>query len=733
MTPIFSTILLDPPAAFALGALAPLLAAPMIRQKGAAEGYGLVAPALAAWMAGVYGYFFFHWPDWMFVYLVEARRLPLSWCYPIFVLAWVGGAWAGTRLATRAIVERRTLIAFGWLGLGLAVWAILFALTADQYVHVGTTLEYRARLAKPLDAAPAFKLAFNLAGIATAIPAVGVALALVLEAVRARRSERAPEAVAVVVPDAGGGAPLEGVSPGDGTPLAPVPTTPPDRLSAVMAAAREAQAVWGSWSVDARVAALGRARARFLAAGDEIASIVCRETGKPLAEAYLAEVVPNADLFSYWVKETPRLLAPEPVPLNPVLYPGKTGTLERLPRGVVALLSPWNYPVAIPLRTLVPALAAGNAVVFKPSELTPRSGALLASILQAELPPGLLQLVQGGGDVGAAHNEAGPDAVAFTGSTATGRKVAELCAKRPIPCALELGGKDAALVLEDCDLGRTVAGIGWGAFTNAGQNCASVERVYVVRSIAEPFLEALSELAAGLRREGELAELGPLISARQLRGVEEQLAEARAAGHRVLGEGVVEGLRAPPAIVVFEREKGNDRLRVLREETFGPLVVVEVVADEAEAVARANESPFGLSASIWTRNLERGERLARLLRAGTISVNNVAFTPALPMAPWSGVGESGYGVTNSPLALDGFTRPRFILLDRTKQPELWWYPYDRNIVEVARGLTRLQVPGRRSLALALRTVKGFLARGASQKAALRKGAAARRERSKRVA
>ncbi len=721
MAPIFDTILLDPPVAFALGALVPLLAAPMIRRSGGADGYGLVAPALGAWMAGIFGFFFFRYPDWMFVYLVEAKRLPLGACYPLFALAWIGGAHLGTRLATRAIVERRTLAALGLVILGLAIWGILFALTADQYVHVGTTLEYRARLARTIAGDPSFTVAFNLAGIAALVPSLVVGLAIVFEAARTRRRERPSAAAAVSVPDAGGGAPLGGSSPGDGAPLVPVATTSPDRLPGIVAAAREAQAVWGAWPVEARVAALRRARDRFLAAGDEIVATVRRETGKPLPEAHLVEVVPSADLFSYWIREAPRLLASERVSLNPLLYPGKSGRIERRPRGVVALLSPWNYPVAIPLRTLVPALAAGNAVVFKPSELTPRSGALLASILQAELPPGVLQIVQGAGEVGRALIEAGPDATCFTGSSATGRKVAESCARLPIPCSLELGGKDAAIVLEDCDLERTVAGVGWGAFTNAGQNCASVERIYVVRAVADRFLEALSAFTGRLTRDGELAEVGPLASQRQLGVVEEQLVEARAAGLREIGGGAALGLRVPPSVLVYERGRASDQLHVLRDETFGPIVVVETVADEEEAILRANESPFGLSASIWTRDLARGERLASRLRVGTITIDNVAFTPALPMAPWSGVGASGYGVTNSPLALEGLTRPSFLLVDRAKRPELWWYPYDQGLVELARGLTALRVPGRRSVGLALRTLRHLLERGARQSKAAKGG------------
>jgi acyl-CoA reductase-like NAD-dependent aldehyde dehydrogenase len=707
VTPVFSTVLIDPPSAFAIAALIVVL-------SGQGGWYGALGPLFAAWMTGIFGYMFFRYPDWMFCYLIEARTEPLHWLYPVFILSMVGSAAAGSALAVRQVLDRRMGRAVGLVILGLAVWGVLFALTADQYMHLGSTLEYREGVAKLIQKDPQFQLAATVAGIATGVPGVGLGLLLILEGWRLRRKLTKLPATGITVPDAGGGSELGGVSPRDGSPLPPLVTTAPDRLPAIVAAARQAQVIWGALPVEARVAALRKARERFLLAADEVAELVSRETGKPLGEAYPGEVVPNADLFAYWANEAPRLLRPTVVGLNPVLYPGKSSVIERLPRGVIGLISPWNYPVSIPLRTLLPALVAGNAVVFKPSELTPRCGALLASWLQKELPAGVLQVVQGGGEVGAALVQALPDLVAFTGSTATGRKIAELASRGPIPVSLELGGKDAALVLEDADLERTADGVAWGAFTNAGQNCASVERVYVVKAIADRFLPALAARAKRLRTDGASPELGPLISERQAGLVIEQIREARAAGAQELAGGTAQGLRVPATVLLLERSQaGGDRLKLLREETFGPVVAVEVVADEEEAIARANDSAFGLAASVWTRNLERGRRVADRLHVGAVTVNNVAFTPALPMAPWSGVGASGYGITNSPLALEGLTRPRYVLLDGNKRSELWWYPYDTALVDVTRGLAALQVSSKRSLGLILKTGKAFIGRNAT--------------------
>ncbi len=711
MMPVFSTVLIDPASAFVIGAVSVVLAAPMIRRQGQGGWYAALGPCFTAWLTGIFGFMFFRYPDWMFCYLIEARTVHLWRLYPIFVAVMVGSAAAGSALAVRQVLDRRLGRAVGLVVVGVAIWGLLFALTFDQYMHLGSTLEYQAGVAKAISSDREFQTAMTLAGLAVGIPGAGIALMLVFEAWRTRRQLTKLPPAGGAVPDAGGGPPLTGLSPRDGSPLPPVITTAPDRLPAIVAPARAAQATWGALPVEARVSVLRKARTRFLEAADQVAELVSRETGKPLGEAYPAEVVPNADLFAYWANEAPRLLRPTVVDLNPVIYPGKSSVIERVPRGVVALISPWNYPVSIPLRTLLPALVAGNAVVFKPSELTPRSGALLASWLQQELPAGVLQVVQGGGDVGAALVQALPDLVAFTGSTATGRKIAEQAARGPIPVSLELGGKDAALVLEDAELERTADGVAWGAFTNAGQNCASVERVYVVKAIADRFLPALAARAKRLRTDGASPDLGPLISERQAGIVNEQIREARAAGAQELAGGTAQGLRVPATVLLLERSQAaGDKLKLLRDETFGPVVAVEVVADEEEAIARANESAFGLAASVWTRDLEHGRQVAKRLRVGAVTVNNVAFTPALPMAPWSGVGASGYGITNSPLALDGLTRPRYVLVDGNRRPELWWYPYDAALVDVTRGLAALQLASKRSVGLLVKTAKAFIGR-----------------------
>lgn len=461
-------------------------------------------------------------------------------------------------------------------------------------------------------------------------------------------------------------------SPADGKPLPAVKATKPAEVAALIAAAREAQAAWAETPVLDRIAAIRKLKPRLLARAEEIADLLHRECGKPIEEAALSEVLPNADLVDYWTGSIEELLESTPVELDALSYPGKAGRILHDPRGVVALITPWNYPVAIPLRTLIPALLAGNAVVWKPSEIAARSGALVASLFAGLLPEGVLQVAQGGGDVGAALVGGEVDLVVFTGSVATGRRIAVACAERFIPCSLELGGKDAAIVLADCDLERTAQGLVWGAFTNAGQNCASIERVYVEKAIAGKLVPRIVEITRSLKPGVDTA---VITTARQCAIVRRHLAEAIEAGAEVLAGGAPDdeaSLAFPPTVVKLVEEDTP----LMREETFGPILPIVIVKDEAEAIERANASKFALTTSVWTKKVNHAHEIAAQLRSGVVTINNHGFTAALPNAPWTGAGESGYGITNSPHALAELTRPRFVLEDRNgAKRELWWYPY----------------------------------------------------------
>lgn len=484
----------------------------------------------------------------------------------------------------------------------------------------------------------------------------------------------------------GGG--LAPMSPATGEALPQALATPLGDIDAVVQRARAAQARWAALSVGGRGKALAQLKPRILRRAEEIAKLIREETGKPEVEALLGEVLASADVVDFWAERIAEELEPYEAEIDALSYPKKRAWVHREPRGTIALVMPWNFPFALPLRTIIPALYAGNAVVFKASEITPRTGALVAELFADIVPEGLVSVVQGGGDAGARLVEADVDFVVFTGSTETGRKVARACAERLVPCAVELGGKDAAIVLADADLERAANGIAWGAMMNAGQNCGAVERVYVERSVA-PELTAKIVAAVKALRFGE--DVGPLATPAQRAIVERHVEAARSAGAEVLTGGAALG--APgvsgyePTVVRVDAEDSP----LIVDETFGPVVPIVEVESVDEAVERANASRYGLTASIWSSNLRAAERLARRLRAGVVTINNHSFTGAIPSMPWGGVGESGWGATGSIFALDHLTRPRVVLVDRNRAArETWWFPYTPTLRRLALAFAALR-------------------------------------------
>ncbi len=498
-------------------------------------------------------------------------------------------------------------------------------------------------------------------------------------------------------------------SPIDGAALSDVVVTPLASLEGMLSAAREAQPLWAAVPLDERIRIIGKVKSRILDRAEEVAKCLNREVGKPEEEAILGEVLPTADGVDYWCAHIEDLLEPEELELDGTSYPRKSGVTTREARGVVALISPWNLPVALPLRTLVPALLAGNAILFKPSEVSPRSGQLVFELFDGILPKNVVQIIQGGGALGAALTAMDVDLVCFTGSVETGKKVALACALRLSPCSLELGGKDAAIVLADANLERAANGVVWGALMNAGQNCAGIERVYVEASIAPAFTAKVTELVLGLRMG---VDVGPLTTKMQQNIVVGHVSLARSEGGRILagGQAVGRGYGYAPTVMAIE----SDETPLMKDETFGPVIPIAVVANADEAIARANATRYGLTASVWTKNVKRGLEIGKKLRAGVVTVNNHSFTGALPGAPWSGHGETGYGITNSPLALDALTRPRFTLVDRNSATrEMWWYPYTPALRTVALSLATLRSDSKGIVEKAralFRLVGGFMLR-----------------------
>jgi acyl-CoA reductase-like NAD-dependent aldehyde dehydrogenase len=469
------------------------------------------------------------------------------------------------------------------------------------------------------------------------------------------------------------------------------PPAPPEPLAAKVARARDAQEAWAHTPFEERVGCLLRAARDMLARRGEAMALVEEEIGKVHAEALFNEALGPLDAVKGWAAVLRPALARRRVRLNPLGFPGKRAYVEAVPRGVVAIIAPWNFPVAGLYRSVFPALLSGNSIVLKPSEYSPRSSGWFAARLAAHLPAGVVQVAPGNGTVGAALLDARPDACVFTGSTNTGRRVSIRCAELGIPCSAEMGGKDPAIVLADCDLERTVAGITHWALCNAGQACGAIEIVYVERAIADRLVERLGDVFIRLRAgptHGTAADVAPLANTRQLEVVKQQVDDARAQGASVVcgGAPLGEGLWFAPTVL----DHCTESMAVVRDETFGPVLAVVRVDGPAEAIRAANRLRYGLGASIWTRDLHRGERLAERLDYGVVSVNNHSFTGAVASLPWSGTRATGFGVANSTLALSTFVRPRALVVDRRKDPELYWMPYDDTLVELGDVLADLQ-------------------------------------------
>ena len=421
---------------------------------------------------------------------------------------------------------------------------------------------------------------------------------------------------------------LVSINPATLEPVGSVPHTDLGELPGIIAAARAAQERW--WAVGAAVRArVLRDTARVVRAhADEIADSIVAETAKPRTEAIANELYAAVDHAAWLAKQAPRVLADERVRFSQLHLKTKKAWLLYEPLGVVTAITPWNIPFGIPFVQVATAVAAGNGVVLKPSELTPLTAAWVPRVLQeAGAPAGLVQLVQGEAPVGEALvGHPGIAKVFFTGSVSVGRRVAAAAGARGCPVALELGGKDPMLVFADADLDRAVDGAVFASFLNAGQACISVERIYVERSVYEEFAQRLSERARDLKLGDEI---GPLISERQRDNVE-------CLTHAPRPER--DGWFLEPTVV---------RGALPDKEIFGPVVSVEPFDGEDEAVHRANDSEFGLAASVWSRDLAKAGRVARRIEAGIVWVNDFGYSFTTGQAAWGGVKSSGFGRTSS--------------------------------------------------------------------------------------
>ena len=457
--------------------------------------------------------------------------------------------------------------------------------------------------------------------------------------------------------------------------------------------ARQAQIAWSKLSFRARAGFILKAREIVLAHVDEIALLIARETGKPPAEAIAMEITPTLDLMQFFARKAERMLQRQKIDIGQFQLMGRSSYIVYKPLGVVGIISPWNFPWATPLDEVVMALMAGNAVLVKPSELTPFTALKIGEVFkEAKLPDGLVEIVTGDGSTGAALVEAGVDKVMFTGSVATGKRVAEAAAKHLTPVVLELGGKDAMIVLEDANLTNAARAAVWGGFANAGQACASIERLYVHESIGKQFIELVVEETRKLKLgapTGDEIDLGSMTNERQLRIVEDHIEDAVEHGARIeTGGQRVEntgGWFHEPTVLT----NVDHSMAVMRDETFGPVLPIMTFKTDDEAVQLANDSIYGLTAAVFTSNITRGRRLAERIDAGTVMINEVVYTHAIAQTPWGGVKQSGYGRTHGRLGLLELVTPQHIHTNRIPWlPDVWWFRYSAQAGALFRGLAR---------------------------------------------
>ncbi|MBZ5504227.1 MAG: aldehyde dehydrogenase family protein [Acidobacteriia bacterium] len=483
-----------------------------------------------------------------------------------------------------------------------------------------------------------------------------------------------------------------------------LPNLTAKQIAAAVDRAAAAQPRWAATPVRDRLRILSRFGELLCDQKEAVTAVISREAGKPQAEALSTEILVVLDTVKYLKDNLPAFLRPEPVPHGNPAMKLKRGQLLREAYGVVGIISPWNYPFSVPSVQTLTALATGNAVALKPSEFTPFSSLELERLLrEAGLDPALLQVITGDGSAGAALLSTNVQKMVFTGSVATGKRVAQAAAARLLPVVLELGGKDPMIVLEDADVDVASSAAVWGAFMNAGQTCLSVERCYVHESIYEKFLKACiaktDKLRLGHSRllrpdqsgnnkstpaqkmgrpDGADSEIdvGPMIHERQLSIVQSHVEDAVKRGARLLAGGSPLPQLGPNFFAPTILADVDHSMTVMREETFGPVLPVRTFKTEDEAIALANDSEYGLAASIFTKNRARGEALARRINAGTVMVNDVLACFGISEAPHGGVKASGIGRTHGRFGLEEMVWPKYVDSDRMpRMKKLWWYGY----------------------------------------------------------
>ena len=481
---------------------------------------------------------------------------------------------------------------------------------------------------------------------------------------------------------------LESFNPATGELVGTVETLTPAKVQGVVDEVAEVQPFWAALSLEDRARYMRRASDVLLEDLDEIAALLTDEQGKTRVESYTMEILPTVDSLNWIADNGPRILSDEKLSM-PVILKTKSAKFTYEPIGVVGVIAPWNYPWSIPFGEVAIALMAGNGVVLKPASLTPLIGERIRQTFEkAGFPDGLVRTVHGGGRVGDALVKSSAGKIFFTGSVEVGRKVGIECAKRMKGSVLELGGKDPQIVCADADLANAVSGAVWGGFANAGQTCSGIERVYVHRDVADRFLDGLvretERLTVGDPREWT-TEIGPMVSEDQAAIVKELVDDAVKSGAEKLtgGPTKVKGMKgsfiAPVVLTGVTHE-----MRIMNEEIFGPALPVMTVDSEEEAIRLANDSQFGLGASVWTRDRAKGERMSHEIESGMVWTNDHSFSHGACQCAWGGVKDSGLGRSHSKFGFYECVNIKQLAWEPGWTRDLWWQPYDRKLGDALR-------------------------------------------------
>ncbi|MDP5273281.1 aldehyde dehydrogenase family protein [Chengkuizengella axinellae] len=471
---------------------------------------------------------------------------------------------------------------------------------------------------------------------------------------------------------------LESVNPISGDTIGYVNTTPLQSTTLMYEQARRAFQTWQNTSIKERLQYIRKLRHIIVEQLEDGIDIIHQDTGKPKVESITADLYTILDAIAYLEKHAEKILKTRKTK-TPIAFIGKKSYTSYHPRGVVLVISPWNYPFQLAMNPVINAVIAGNCAILKPSEVTPLVGQWMESLFeQAGFPDHVIQVAHGGKEIGAKLVSEKPDYIFFTGSDRTGKIILQEAAKNLIPTSLELGGKDPMIVFKDAHIERAVNGALWGSLTNYGQVCMSVERIYVEKKIYEPFVVSLKRGLQNLKTElSDDADLGSMTFEQQLQVVQNHVSSAISKGatlysgsHPKLNQN--QGMKIEPIILTGV----NHKMEVIQEETFGPVINVIPFENEEEAIKLANNSRYGLSSSVWSKDINKAKRVAGKLAAGSVLVNDVLVAIANPHLPFGGIKDSGIGRYHAAVGVTNFCHQKSIMVDSGfKKAEVNWYPY----------------------------------------------------------